>query len=136
MSEAKRIVGYSLQGMDSRAGEVTFSVETEGGELQRFAAADEVFTGMVRFLEGVEESLLWIRGRGRQANAGAAEPLQGQRDVDIVIDLTGATALLKVRTESGRAVQVELSEELLARLEARLPDVLAELRKRRGGPRH
>jgi hypothetical protein len=138
MTDPKRLLGFKLRGIDARGAHVTLALETEGGELHEFAAADEVFGALVRFLEGVEESLLQRQAlsRGSPAPEVPVDPLQPSEDTDIVIDLTGDRPLLKLRTGRGRQLQVEVSEELLARLEARLPAVIAELRRRRGNQPH
>ena len=138
MTDPKRLMGFRLRGMDSSGARVTFALETAGGELHEFAAADEVFGALVRFLDGIEESLLQRKAlsRGSPAPEAPADPLQPPEDTDIVIDLTGDRPLLKLRTGRGRQIQVEVSEDLLARLEARLPAVIAELQRRRGNQPH
>lgn len=138
MTDPKRLLGFKLRGIDASGANVTFAVETEGGELHEFAAADEVFGALVRFLEGIDESLMQRKALSRRLPARElpADPLQPSGDTDIVIDLTGNRPLLKVSTGRGRQVQVEVSEELLARLEARLPAVIAELQRRRGNQPH
>lgn len=138
MTDPKRLMGFRLRGIDASGAHVTVALETAGGELHEFAAADEVFGALVRFLEGVEESLLQRKAasRGLPERAVPADPLQASEDTDIVIDLTGNRPLLKLRIGRGRQLQVEVSEELLARLEARLPAVIAELQRRRGNQPH
>jgi len=138
MTDPKRLLGFRLRSIDASGAQVTFALETEGGELHEFAAADDVFGALARFLEGVDESLLQRKALSSGAPAGGmpAEPLQPSGDTDIVIDLTGNRPLLKLRTGPGRMVQIEVSEELLARLEDRLPAVIAELQRRRGNQPH
>jgi hypothetical protein len=137
MTDPKRLLGFKLRSIDAGGAHVTFALETEGGELHEFAAADEVFGALARFLEGVDESVLQHKARTRALPA-RDEPdlLHPTKETDIVIDLTGSRPLLKLRTPQGRQVQVEVSEELLSRLQARLPAVIAELQRRRGNLPH
>src|SRR5688572_8833527 len=104
MTGPKRLMGFRLRGIDASGAQVTFALETAGGELHEFAAADEVFGALVRFLDGIEDSLLQRKalGRGSPAPEARADPLEPSEDTDIVIDLTGDRPLLKLRTGPGR----------------------------------
>jgi hypothetical protein len=130
----KRLLAFHRSAPDPKGKDVTFTLESEGGEFQTFAVNDELFRALIQFLLDIDRSSR--RGRDGQPDERMADLLQPQPELDIVIDMTEGRALLKAQTGIGRSVQLELSEEVLVRLQVRLPIVLEQLRKRKADRSH
>ncbi len=126
----KRLLAFHRSAEGPQEGQTTFTLESEGGEFQTFAVSDELFRGLIQFLLDIDRSSRRASRPG-QPDETFANLIQPQSELDVVIDMTEGRALLKAQTGVGRSVQLELSEEILVRLQVRLPIVLEQLRKRK-----
>lgn len=109
---------------DPKGAGVTFTLTSEEGDTHTFAASNEVFNAVLQFMRDLDNQVRQER---------IPDPLQSAEEIDVFLDLRAGRALLRVHTARGRTVQLELSEELLSRLEGKVPRVLAELRKQTRG---
>lgn len=132
MAEAKRLTGFCATGIDSKGERLSFALESEGGARDDFVATDEVFGGLVRLVLEIDQAARQRRSGIDPRSADTEKLLQPAREIELVIDLTGENALLRARTGLRTMVQIELSEDLLCRIQEKVPPILAELRRRRG----
>jgi hypothetical protein len=130
MDVTKRLL--AIQGaLDASGAGVTFTLESEGNDIQTFAASGDVFNAVLRFVLDLDQQFQ------KQASAKRiTDPLYSAEEIDLVLDLRLGRSVLRVQTARGRSVHLELSEELLERLEGKISTVLAELRKRRRDQSH
>lgn len=127
MDVSKRL--RSIHGaVEPKGAGVTFTLESEGGDSQTFTASAEVFQSVLRFMFDLDSKARQDSPAARQTER-ITDPLQTTEGLEIFLDMRAGRALLQVHTARGRTVQLELSEEMLARLEVQVPKVLAELRK-------
>jgi hypothetical protein len=134
MDVTKRLL--SIRGaLDPQGASVTFTLESEGGEVQTFSASSEVFDSVLAFMLDLDAQTR-KGGGGSGRSERIADPLHTAEALEIFLDMRAGRALLRVHATRGRTVQLELSEELLVRLEGKLPKVLAELRKHGRGQPH
>jgi hypothetical protein len=130
MDVTKRLL--AIQGAIDPAGTgVTLTLKSEGNDIQTFLASGDMFNAVLRFVLDLDQQVQ------QQASAKRIpDPLRSAEEIDVVLDLRMGRSVLMVQTARGRSVQLELSEELLARLESKIPVVLAELRKRKRDQSH
>jgi hypothetical protein len=131
MEVTKRLL--AIQGaLDPTGAGVTFTLKSEGGEIQTFAASSDVFNAVLKFVLDLDQQVR------QQASAAKRipDPLYSSEGIEVLLDLRVGRAVLRVQTERGRSIQLELSEELLERLESKVPAVLAELRKHKRDQSH
>lgn len=127
MDVTKRLL--AIQGApDPKGAGVTFTLTSVEGDIQTFAASSEVFNAVLQFMRDLDSQV-----RQQHLAERIPDPLQSAEEIDVFLDLSAGHALLRVHTARGRTVQLELSEELLSRLEGKVPKVLAELRKQTRG---
>jgi hypothetical protein len=137
MADTKRLVGFRITDIDPKGARVTFNFESEGGRHDSFSLTDDMFSALVRFVLDVDEEVRQRRTDARPEPRKTADSLLlPPRELDLLIDVAGECALLRARTGLGRMVQIELSEELLLRLQDRVPRILTELRERKRGRHH
>jgi hypothetical protein len=130
MEVTKRLL--AIQGaLDPTGAGVTFTLKSEGGDIQKFAASNDVFNAVLKFVLDLDQQIQ------QQASAKRIpDPLYSSEGIDVLLDLRVGRAVLRVHTARGRSIQLELSEELLERLESKVPAVLAELRKHKRDQSH
>jgi hypothetical protein len=129
MDATKRLLAFRLRAIDPKAADITFTLESEGGELHTFAASDDVFGSLLRFMQDIEQRVRQDRPLLHEETTDARDLLRPLGELEVFLDLRGGRALLRASVAQGKSVQLELSEEVLARLQESIPPVLAALRK-------
>jgi hypothetical protein len=137
MPDSKRLTAFHVTDVDPRGANVTFTLESDGEKRDTYFATDEVLGGLVHFVLEVDYEARRRRlGIPSEARKAIDSLLYPSKELDLLIDVTGECALLRARTGLGTTLQIEMSEELLSRLEKRIPAILAELRARKADRSH